>query len=67
MTRNDIIRQMEFAMIALGHNSPWWNRAEVALDAIRQQGAAVVDKHELEILQNCYGFSLQDFTEPEGK
>jgi len=65
MARKDIIRSMEFALIALGHNAPWWERAEIALNAIRQEGAAVVDKHELEILQNCYGFSLQDFTEPQ--
>jgi len=65
--REEIINAMESAMIAIGHNAPWWTRAAVAFYAIREQGAAVVDKRELGILQSTYGFSLPDLTEPEKK
>ena len=63
MTREEIIMEMADAMIALGHNAFWNMRASAAFYAIGRQGAAVVDRHELEILKSTYGFSLPDLTE----
>ena len=65
MTREEIIRVMASTMIELGHNAPWLERAKVALSAISWMGAAVVDRHELELLKSIYGFSLPDLTEPQ--
>jgi hypothetical protein len=65
MTRDEILKAMEDAMITLGHNAPWWARAIEAFYAISRQGAAVVDRHELELLKSVYGFSLPDLTEPQ--
>lgn len=65
MTRGDLLMEMGDAMIMLGHNMPWDERAEAALNAIRDKGAAVVDRHELELLKSVHGFSLPDLTEPQ--
>jgi hypothetical protein len=65
VTKEGILRVMEAAMIELGHNAAWWQRAEVALECIHFMGAAVVDKRELGILQSTYGFSLPDLAEPQ--
>jgi hypothetical protein len=62
---SDIRREMEYAMIALGHNAPWWQRAAAAFKAIHEGGGAVVNRHELELLKIAYGLSLPDLTEPQ--
>jgi len=56
---------MEAAMIELGHNAAWWDRAEAAFYAISFMGGAIVDRHELELLKSTYGFPLPDLTEPQ--
>ena len=65
MTGKEILVAMENEMIALGHNAPWSQRAVAAWYAIRWRGAAVVDRHELELLKSTYGFDLPDLTEPQ--
>ena len=65
MTTEEILKEMEDVMIGLGHNAPWRIRAAAALGAIGLMGAAVVDRHELELLKSTYGFSLPDLTEPK--
>ena len=65
MTRKEILLAMEHAMVLEGHNAPWWVRTVAAFDAIGEHGAAVVNRHELELLKNTYGFDLPDLTEPQ--
>jgi hypothetical protein len=65
MITKEILMAMEQAMIVRGHNAPWIERAAAAFYAIGEHGAAVVDRHELELLKSVYGFDLPDLTEPQ--